>query len=292
MERPVSLRDAFLAGREHLAAAGVAPPDLEAEVLLRHAASLDRAALFVHWHGPITRDTWDAYVVLLEARASGRPLAYVTGFREFYGLAIAVDERVLIPRPETELLVDVLREAASAARDESPILVDVGTGSGAIAIAAAAACPDARVFATDVSPQALDVARANAATHCVASRVTLLVGDGLAPLLAIGVHAHAIVANPPYVPHDARDSVDPVVRDHEPEVAVFAGPSGLEIHERVAADARRALRPGGVLGLEVAARWDQADRVASLLVALGYGIESRRRDLAGWERAIVGRWTG
>ncbi|MBM3449860.1 MAG: peptide chain release factor N(5)-glutamine methyltransferase [Armatimonadetes bacterium] len=292
MERPGSLRDAYLEGREHLTARGIEAAALEAEVLLRHAAGLERSRLFGRWTQPIDDGVWRAYVALLEVRADGCPLAYVTGQREFYGLTFAVDERVLIPRPETELLVDVLREVAEGGPEASvaPVLVDVGTGSGAVAIAASVTCPTSRVFATDVSPEALAVARDNAARHGVAPRLSWLVGDGLAPVLALGISADAIVCNPPYVPIDARDDVDPGVREHEPAIAVFAGPTGLELHRRIAEDARRVLRTGGVLGLEVAAKWDQADRVSALLIELGYAAVERRRDLAGWERVVVARW--
>lgn len=285
---PRSLREAYLLGREHLAACGVASPEIDAEVLLRHATGLDRAALYARWDRPPTPEAWAHYVALLEARASGKPTAYLVGEREFYGLSFAVDERVLVPRPETELLVEVALEAVREVRE--PVLVEVGTGSGAVAVALAVHRPDAVVYATDVSSEALEVAAGNARRHGVADRVCLLVGDALGPVIARGVRAHAVVSNPPYVPPEARDELPPEVLS-EPDVAVFApGPTGIELHERIVHKTPQVLHPDGLLALEVAARWDQARRVAMLLRDAGFAGVRTVRDLSGVERVVVGRW--
>ncbi len=226
--------------------------------------------------------------MLLEARASGKPTAYLVGEREFYGLPFTVDERVLVPRPETELLVDLALEAVRWIR--APVLVEVGTGSGAVAVALAVNRPDAVVYATDVSPKALEVAAVNARRHGVTDRISLLVGDALDPVIARGVRAHAVVSNPPYVPPEARDELPPEVLA-EPEVAVFApGPTGIELHGRIVRDAPHVLHPGGLLALEVAAQWDQASRVATLLRDAGFAEVRTVRDLAGLERVVAGRW--
>ncbi|MDR7594282.1 MAG: HemK/PrmC family methyltransferase, partial [Armatimonadota bacterium] len=153
---PSSVREAYLWGREHLSACGVEAAALEAEVLLRCALGVTRAQLYVRWPASVEEGAWRRYVELLEQRGSGRPLAYLVGEREFCGLPFWVDERVLVPRPETEHLVEVVLEATRDVKD--PAYVDVGTGSGAVAVALAVRRPDATVYATDVSRDALAVA--------------------------------------------------------------------------------------------------------------------------------------
>ncbi len=286
--RPGSVREAYLWGREHLAAAGVEAASLEAEVLLRHALGVDRARLYVRWLAPMDEDAWQRYRRLLEERATGRPLAYVVGEREFFGLSFWVDERVLVPRPETELLVQVVLEATREVR--AAVYVDVGTGSGAVAVALAVYRPDATVYATDLSPAALAVAEENARRHGVLGRVRLVEGDALAPVVKLGVRAHAVASNPPYVLPQARAELPREVLA-EPEVAVFSsGPRGVELHERIAEQARRVLVSEGVLALEVAAKWEQARQVVDALVRLGYRAPEVLRDLGGWERVVWARW--
>lgn len=287
-ERGLTLRQAYLWGREHLAASGIQECGLEAEVLLRHALGLDRAQLYARWHSPLPAEAWQRYTDLLERRAARRPLAYVVGEREFFGLRLVVDERVLIPRPETERLVEVVLELT---RDvPEPVYVDVGTGSGAVAVALAVQRPEATVYATDLSSAALAVAEENARRHRVHHRLHLVEGDALVPLLRLGVRAHAVASNPPYVPPSARAELPPEVLA-EPELAVFApGPRGVELHERIADQARTVLLPGGWIAFEVAAKWEQAASVAALLSALGYGEPQVVRDWSGLERAVVARW--
>ena len=285
---PVTVREAYLWGREHLTACGLPEAALEAEVLLRCVLGLDRAQLYVRWSAPVPADAFARYVQLLEQRAARRPVAYLTGQREFFGLNFQVDERVLVPRPETEHLVEaVLQETRDVA---SPVYVDVGTGSGAVAVALAVARPDATVYATDLSEEALAVGFSNVRRHGVTGRVHLLCGDTLAPLRQAGVRAHAVASNPPYVPPRARGELPPEVLA-EPTLAVFApGPRGVELHERIARESQEVLQPGGVLALEVAAKWDQASQVARFLQQLGYCRVRTLRDLAGLERVVVARW--
>lgn len=284
---PASVREAYLWGREHLEACGVEAAALEAEVLLRHALGVDRAQLYARWPCPLPEGAWRRYVQLLEERAAGRPLAYVVGEREFFGLRFAVDPRVLVPRPETELLVEVVLRATQGVA--SPVYVEVGTGSGAVAVALAVHRPDATVYATDLSAAALAVAVENARRHRVLERVRLLEGDALTPVLQAGVRAHAVASNPPYVPPEARAELPREVLA-EPEVAVFApGPRGVELHERIAEQARRVLLPEGLIALEVAAKWDQARTVAETLSRFGYRDPQVVRDLSGLERVVVAR---
>ncbi|MDR7443924.1 MAG: peptide chain release factor N(5)-glutamine methyltransferase [Armatimonadota bacterium] len=287
---PASLREAYLLGREHLASCGVENPELEAEVLLRHAAGLDRACLYVRWTRPPAPEVWARYVRLLEARGAGRPTAYLLGEREFYGLPFLVDERVLIPRPETELLVDLALEAIRGVPE--PVVVEVGTGSGAVAVAIAVHRREAVVYATEISPGALEVAQGNARRHGVEGRVRFLLGDALAPAEERGVRAHAVVSNPPYVPPQARAELPREVLA-EPPIALFApGPTGTEVHARILAQAPRVLYPGGFLALEVSPKWDQPGRVARMMGEAGFEGVRVERDLAGLERVVAGWWPG
>lgn len=279
-------REAWLAGREHLAAEGSDAPEIEAEVLLRHAMGVDRSGLFVRWEQAVPDAAWARYREWLEARARGTPLAYLVGEREFMSLALHVDPRVLIPRPETETLVEFLIERFRDAR--RALIADVGTGSGAIAVSLAAYLPRARLLATDISPDALEVARANAHRHRVADRVAFLSGDLLAPLAPYRGRLDAVAANPPYVP-DA-EILPREIAEHEPPVALFGGPRGLDAHARLVAGAAPYLRPGGWLALEVAATWDQAAAVARRLKETGgWGEIQVVRDLAGRERVVAAR---
>ncbi len=287
---PRSLRDAYLLGREHLAFCGTENPELEAEVLLRHAAGLNRAGLYARWTQPPAPEVWARYVQLLEARGMGRPVAYLLGEREFYGLPFLVDERVLIPRPETELLVELALEAIRGIPE--PVVVEVGAGSGAVAVAIAVHRVEAVVYATDISPDALEVARENAGRHGVLDRVRFLPGDALGPVIERGLQAHSVISNPPYVPPQAWSELPREVLA-EPPVAVFApGPTGTELHARLVAEARDVLEPGGLLAVEVSPKWDQPARVAQRFTEAGFAEVRVVRDLAGLDRVVAGRWPG
>lgn len=281
-----TIREAYLQGREHLAASGSVEAAIEAEVLLRHALRLDRAGLYMRWDQSMPGGAWDRYRRLLDDRATGRPVPYITGQREFMGLSFAVDERVMIPRPETEVLVEFVFEElkkrawslgtgasnippepvqARGPRPEAHLfVVDVGTGSGCMAVSLAHLLPRATVFATDVSAAALEVARANAVRHGVDGRITFLQGDLLNPLPPdLAGRVDAVVSNPPYVPLVQRHALAREIRDFEPQVAVFAEGGGTAVHRRLIAEAPRWLAPSGLLAMEVAL--GQADAVAGLM---------------------------
>lgn len=282
----MTIKDAYLVGRGHLSAAGSGEPAIEAEMLLRFALNVDRAGLYTRWDGAMPDAAWDRYRGFLEERAAGRPVHYIVGEREFMGLAFTVDERVMIPRPETELLVAV---AVSRLRDQArPTVVDVGTGSGCIAISLACLMPSAAVYATELSRGALEVAEANARRHGVAGRVRFLRGDLLAGLpAALAGRVDAILSNPPYVPAFQAQQLAPEIRDHEPRGAIVAPGDGMALHRRLAAAAPAWLRPGGVLAMEVAAGQDDAVR-AMLEGSGGYGPVGVERDLAGIGRVVWG----
>jgi release factor glutamine methyltransferase len=268
---------------ERLRGAGVESPLLEGELLLSLAMGVSRAAVLARLDGVVDGDQRARYSGLLSARCRRVPLAYLRGSQEFYGLAFEVSAATLIPRPETELLVgyavEGLRDRAGA------VLVDVGTGSGCIAVAVAVYVPGVRIVATDLSAAALVVARRNAETHGVRRRVAIVRANALGVLRTAS--ADMVVANPAYIPTAEVEGLQPEVRDHEPRLALDGGPDGLALHRAIIAGARRALRPEGMIGLEVAL--GQAGAVSGLLEQAGFTAVASRRDLAGIERAVTAR---
>ena len=244
-----------------------------------------------HWastsaHECLTDEAWRAALAAADRRAAGAPLQYAAGQAAFRHLTLAVDERVLIPRPETEVLVDLVLEATRAT--PGGVVVDVGTGSGAIALALASEGTFARVIATDVSLDALAVARANVARCAAALRapVELRHGSLLAPVPERGLSA--VVSNPPYIALDEAASLPASVRDWEPFVALFSGANGMAAIARLVREAAPALAPGGLLALEVDAR--RASSAAELAVSHGGYADVRvMLDLTGRERFVVAR---
>jgi release factor glutamine methyltransferase len=271
----VPVRDALDSAMVAIGAAGSDTPRLDAELLLGHALGLDRAALAMAPEREVAGPAVRAFQELVRRRAAGRePVAYLLGRRGFRGLELEVDARVLVPRPETELLVEATLGLPRSAR-----VVDVGTGCGAVALALKDERPDLDVLATDVSDDALAVARANA------RRLGLEVAFGRADLLD-GVGAvDAVVSNPPYVADGERAALPPEVARHEPAVALFGGPDGLDVVRRLVRQAGAS--PARLLALEVGQ--GQAPAVAALVRAAGFGEAEVRRDLAGVERVVVGR---
>jgi len=261
---------------------------VEADLLLRHAAGLTREETLLRPSAPLGDEAGEAYAALIARRAAGWPSAYLTGRCEFCGLLLDVDPRVLIPRPETERLVEVA-VAALAARP-APLIVDVGTGSGAIALALTHLLPGARAVATDLSDGALAVARANAGRLGLAGRIIWRRGDALDALAGVvpPAGADAICANPPYVPTADLAALAREIREHEPRGALDGGPDGLAVHRRIVGAAAPYLRPGGLLVLETSALGQQARAVAALIGAEGtFAPAEIVRDYAGLDRVVV-----
>lgn len=253
-------------------------------VLARHLLGWDVATWLTHQRDAAPDSLASGLAPLLTRRASGEPVAYLVGYREFYGRAFAVTPAVLIPRPETELLVERARAILALRPDgaASAAVLDVGTGSGCIAVTIAAECPGVRVTATDVSPAALSVATANAARHGVAGRVTFVHGS----LTAGATDVDLVVSNPPYIADSDRSRLMRDVRDFEPASALFAGDDGLAVIAALVPDAHRALRPGGVLLMEIGAGQDEA--AAACVAGAGFMTVTTYRDLAGIPRVIEG----
>ena len=271
-------------GRARLAAVGIEAAGLEACVLFEHASGLDRAALLARGREAVEPAAAQRYEHLLAERSRRVPLAYVTGEREFWSLRLRVDRRVLVPRPETETLV----EAALERLGPGARLADVGTGSGAIVIALALELGSGVFVATDCCADAIEVARANAAAHGLAQRIEFFQGDLLGPLCGLPGSLDALVSNPPYIPTEDLGDLQPEVRDFEPRAALDGGGDGLAVIERLIAQAPPLLRCGGWLLLEIGA--GQAGRVLALLQRTGrFEDLTTRRDLAGIERVVAAR---
>jgi release factor glutamine methyltransferase len=244
-----------------------------------------KAWLIAHRDDELPEHAASRYFELLERRASGEPIQYIVGETEFYGLPFRVTPAVLIPRPETEHLVEQAIDRATQFADPRipPLsILDIGTGSGCIAIALAHQLPGATVTAIDLSSDALDLARQNAQLNNVANRIRFLQGDLLAPVA--GEQFHLIVSNPPYVPTADRPTLSVEVRDHEPALALFAGDDGLEIYRRLVPAAHAALVPGGHLFLEIG--YGQQPAVTALVEAAGFKSIETFPDLQGIPRVL------
>ena len=284
----MQLRIALHAAVERLTSANVPSPRMNAELLIMFTLGCDRAYLYAHPERELSPDEMQSYDEALAKRAAGMPAQYITGHQEFWGLDLVVSPAVLIPRPETEHLVEAVLELASNLAESSApprqlFIADVGTGSGAIALALAKQLPTARIYATDNSPAALEVARANAARLELTSRIDFRLTDlldGISPS-----SLDLVVSNPPYVGESEEDSVQLEVRKFEPRRAVFAGPSGLEVIERLIPAAHLVLRPGRRLVLEISGTI--AERVRSLLSK--WTEVEIRNDLQGTARVALAR---
>jgi release factor glutamine methyltransferase len=269
----MTIRTALAQGSELLGREGIVEPRLTAEVLLGHAVHCDRTYFYAHPEQELREVEWLHYGRYLDERMKGKPTQYITKVQEFYGREFKVTRDVLIPRPETELLVEV-----AAKRIGNGVVIDIGTGSGAIAITLALELKR-RIIATDLSSEALVVAKANAVK--LGADVDFIEGD-LFKCIADGV-ADMVVSNPPYVALADRATLQREVRDWEPSLALFGGTSGLCVYERLIPEAWRVLKPGGTLALELGAGQSEA---VSALVADWSNVQLFP-DLAGIPRVLA-----
>lgn len=255
---------------------------LEAKVLLLRAALLSEEDFFAAPHAPFSAKTESFFLRLVEKRKEGVPLSYLTGTKEFWSIPLKVSPSVLIPRPETEILVEKVLELSSRDRED---ILDVGTGSGNIAIALAKELPRARIYAADISLRALNVARRNAAVHKV-RQVDFVRSNLFSAFRGSGLRFDFIVSNPPYVSRRDWDALPPEIRAFEPRRALLAGESGLELIQRLVRQARTYLKPGGYLIFEIGD--GQRDGVLALFGRRWTEIETAW-DLAGKPRVITAR---
>lgn len=235
----------------------------DAELLLLNQLGIDRVQLFTNPDQELTKEEEISFWQNVHRRAANEPIQYIVGTQEFYGLLLLVTPAVLIPRPETEHLVEAVLKLVPA--DKPQTIADIGTGSGAIAIALAAHLPHAQITALDISDEALAVAHANARAHSLAHRIQFLRSDLLSALSDNAQTFDAIVSNPPYVAESDRDTLHPQVRNYEPPTALFAGETGLDIYRQLIPQAQIALKPNGLLALEIG--HGQQTGLASLLKA-------------------------
>jgi len=253
---------------------------MDAELLARHALGWDRVTWLTRAQLAASPEFLHAYRGLVDRRARHEPIAYITGTREFYGREFLVSPAVLIPRPETEFLVDVVLQRLPVGRPAR--VVDACTGSGIVAVTVAAERPGLHLEATDISTTALDVARRNATLHGVGDRVTWLAGDLLLPTAG---RFDVITANPPYVAQRDAPGLSPQVRDFEPSVALFGGTLGLDLVTRLLAQAAERLTPEGWLAMEFGD--GQEERVVPAAIAAGFRVIQVVPDLQGIARVLV-----
>jgi release factor glutamine methyltransferase len=275
---------AALAGAASRLQASSDAPRLEAELLLAHVLGLSRADLYAHPERALLPNQLVHYQTLLDQRAGGKPLPYLIGHVEFCGLDFSVDPRVLIPRPETETLVDLALTLANRRPPTTDRLAiaDVGTGSGCVAVALAVRLPGVRVYALDLSLDALAVARANASLHGVGDRITFMHSDLLE---ALSKPVDLIVANPPYVAADEWPTLPRHICEHEPRLALDGGADGLDVVRRLLEQSPACLRPGGALLVEIGAAQGNAATHLARQAFPDAGV-TLHADLAGHDRVL------
>jgi release factor glutamine methyltransferase len=262
-------------------------PRLDAELLLALVLHTNRIGLVVDADRPLGKDELAAYRALHKRRRAGEPVAYMLGAREFYGRSFRVDARVLVPRPDTEILVEVALER-SRDRSLGARVLDLCTGSGCVAITYALERPTARVLGTDLSEDALAVARDNAHRLGAVPRAWFRASDVFSDLGLAAPQFELITANPPYIPTSEKDELAVTIRDFEPHLALFGGDDGYRVTRRIVEEAPRFLATGGVLALEIGA--GQSLDVERMLAERGFVELDRRRDYGGIERVVSGVW--
>jgi len=270
--------------QSRLAAAGLAAPGLDARLIVEHISGTSATDRIARPERPVDEAVAGAVEAALRRRIGGEPVHRILGFREFYGLRLALSAGTLEPRPDTEILVDALLPMArrAAARQGSLWLLDLGTGSGAIALALVAEVPEAFATGVDISEDALATARENARMLGLAGRFAALRSDWFEK---ISGRYHAIVSNPPYIPSIELSTLPDEVRNFDPARALDGGADGLDAYRVIANGAGAHLEPGGVVAVEIGA--SQKSEVEGLFVAAGYGLRDARRDLAGHDRVLV-----
>lgn len=283
-----TIAEAITEGARRLTLGDVLEERRTAGLLLGHTIGVDRVYLLTRKDEQVDASLYEMYLTLIDRRAQGEPLQYLTGHQEFYGLDFKVTTDVLIPRPETEFLVERVLELARLL-NTAPMIADVGTGSGCIAVSVAVNLPNARVIASDISAAAIGVAKENARVHKADERIEFLEGDLLAPLAARGLESEIdiIASNPPYVPVEIRQSVQREVRDWEPDVALYGGQGGLDFYRRLLEGSAVYLKSGGSLVCEIG--YSQLDLIGGMIDQKVWKLVEVTRDLQGIPRVMTFR---
>ena len=283
----LTIRRSIAEGTRFLEGAGIEEARLDAEVLLAHAIGINRFELYLNLSGAMTETVNGRYRRLLERRSAREPVAYITGRKEFWSMDFIVTPDVLIPRPETELLVEIAAETLRRRQSDRPLrILDLCTGSGAVAISIAREIGGAQICATDIRPEALAVAARNTNRHGLSDRIQMIEGDLFNAVKPTGVKFDGILCNPPYIRTADLSELLPEVNRWEPRIALDGGTDGLSIYRRLAAEAFCWLESDGQLFVEIGA--DMADAVAALFAAAG-GYDGRRlyQDYAGRDRVMA-----
>jgi release factor glutamine methyltransferase len=280
----VTVLEAIQKSTEFLGKKNVESPRLQTELLLAHLLKMPRMKLYLNFDRALTPVETDALRELVKRRALREPLQHITGSTSFCGYEITVNRHVLVPRPETELLAELGWTCLNGL--DSPIALDLCTGSGCIAIALAAKCPKAKIIASDISPEALSLAKENAAQNKVAERIEFFQGDGFAAVDA-SARFDLIITNPPYIPSAEIATLDPEVRDFDPRLALDGGADGLDFYRRLAGEAPAFLKAEGRIMMEFGD--GQADAIKKLLEDQKWIVEAVKEDYSHRARILVAR---
>jgi release factor glutamine methyltransferase len=280
----VTVLEAIQKSTEFLGKKNVESPRLQAELLFAHLLKMPRMKLYLNFDRQLTAAETDALRELIKRRGQREPLQHITGSTSFCGFEMAVNRHVLIPRPETEQLAELGWQFLSTINHQPSTCLDFCTGSGCLAIAIAAKCPSAKMVATDISAEALALAKENAARNNVAEKIEFLQGDGFAALAA-GAQFDLIVSNPPYIPSAEIETLEPEVRDFDPRLALDGGADGLNFYRLLAAEAKSLLKPAGKIMVEFGD--GQADAIKKIFESEKWIVEAVREDYSQRARILV-----
>jgi release factor glutamine methyltransferase len=283
----LSILDVIERSANFLAKRGVASPRLQVELLLAHVLKMPRMKLYLSFERVLTAAELDALRTLVQRRGQREPLQYIVGSTSFCGIELAVDRRVLIPRPETELLAErawTFLKNVPGTQEDASVALDLGTGSGCLAIALAIRAPGALIHAVDISVDALALARENAGRHEVSSRIQFHEGD-LFSAVPAQLRCDLIVSNPPYIPSARIDTLETEVRQHEPRTALDGGPDGLDFYRRISSQSAAYLRPAGRLMLELDE--DGAEATREIFLKADWAVEAMEKDYNRQPRILV-----
>jgi release factor glutamine methyltransferase len=283
----VTLSEALQWGSERCRA-NLANPLLDARILLCHAAGVSREELLLHGNKTLNNQQWSLYQEFIARRLAHEPIAYITGKKEFYGLELIITKDVLIPRPETEMIIDLmLAELSLHPISQEPSILELGTGSGALAVSLAANHERANILATDISAAALKIARLNAQKYLLKERITFILSDWYQQIER--QEFDYIISNPPYINSEEQEIMAPETRKFEPALALYANDDGSAAYKQIIAQAPYYLKPHGKIFLEIG--YKQATQISHLLLKSGFGEITVHKDLAGHDRIIAAERT-